>query len=474
MRFLALTALIIAAPAMAKDFAIVLQDQTALRPAARASVRPNALLAQGETVEVRGERLDYLQVYDYRRERGGYVRASQLRRVRLQPDEAPELLSVLRFLRATPGSEALGIAFAAAYVEAAPAEVLNSEAGVEALEALGTLAERLARRRTSAHMDIAARYGVHFITYERNGRMQLCYDGAAFRKVLAMPATPEQRARAALALTRPECINADLAPLERRRVDETRAEALDRVDESKLSGYLKNRVLMRRTAVWASLAYQRARHGKDATDDATHAATRALAALAGINKTELTEEDAPAYSEAAMRANASRWAAVAAPEIIDRKALHIVTATGEPGETCVQLVANQKTLARRCTYALVWAASATMNREGTAFALAVQPTDSWRELWIFRKTPKGWTVRILPPASTTPDVGYAEFAGWVPGGNRVLVAREALGAGKPTRQFELLALDSLAPIRRASEPARLADLRRWQDPSWKRETLSLR
>ena len=82
----------------------------------------------------------------------------QLRRVRLQPDEAPELLSVLRFLRATTGSEALGIAFAAAYIEAAPAEVLTSDAGVEALDALGTLAERLARRRASAHMDIAARY----------------------------------------------------------------------------------------------------------------------------------------------------------------------------------------------------------------------------------------------------------------------------------------------------------------------------
>ena len=392
MRLLALTALLIAAPAVAKDFAIVLQDQTALRPAARASVRPNALLAQGETVEVRGERLDYLQVYDYRRERGGYVRASQLRRVRLQPDEAPELLSVLRFLRATTGSEALGIAFAAAYIEAAPAEVLTSDAGVEALDALGTLAERLARRRASAYMDIAARYGVHFVTFERNGRMQLCYDGGAFRKVLAMPATPEQRARAALALTRPECMSTDLTPVERRRVDEARAEALDRVDESKLSGYLKNRVLMRRASVWASLAYQRARQ----EDDAAHAATRALSALANINKTELTEEDAPAYSEAAMRANASRWAAVAAPEIIDRKAPHIETAAGEPGETCVLVIANGKPVARRCTYSLVWTASMTMNREGTALALAVQPTDSWRELWIFRKTAKGWTLRILP------------------------------------------------------------------------------
>ena len=74
----------------------------------------------------------------------------------------------------------------------------------------------------------------------------------------------------------------------------------------------------------------------------------------------------------------------------------------------------------------------------------------------------------------SPSLCSNRLPGWVPGGNRVLVAREALGGGQITRQFELLALDSLAPIRRAAEPSRLAELRRWQDPSWKRETLSLR
>jgi hypothetical protein len=36
--------------------------------------------------------------------------------------------------------------------------------------------------------------------------------------------------------------------------------------------------------------------------------------------------------------------------------------------------------AQRCTYGLVWPGSATLNREGTALALAVQPLDAWREL----------------------------------------------------------------------------------------------
>ncbi|OGA77408.1 MAG: hypothetical protein A3G81_09865 [Betaproteobacteria bacterium RIFCSPLOWO2_12_FULL_65_14] len=481
-----LAATFASAVAPAADLAIVLQDEVALRPAPRNGSRPNTVLWQGETVEVRGERLEYLQVYDYRRERGGYVRASQVRRVALQPGEAPELLAVLRFLRDRPGSEALGIGFAAAYIEAAPAEVLNGPAGTEALDALGTLAERLARRASagaspkaaqaalSAHLDVAARHGVQFTSYERDGRMRICYDGMAFRRVLAMPSTPEQRARAALALTRPDCISGDLSPAERRRLDEWRAEVLDKVDEARLPGILKNRVLMRRAAVWSSLAYQRARQGEDSAS----AAERALNALAGVHKADLTEADLALYSEAAMRVSASRWAAVAPPKGVPEKGPYIVTVAEETGETCVLLADAKKgpsnPLAKRCTYGLVWTASETLNREGTALALAVQPTESWREMWIFHKAKAGWTIRVLPPASTTPNVGYAEFAGWVPGGRQMLVAREAIGGGKQTRTFELLRLDTLARVSHAAEPGTLAAFRRWQDPSWKGQTLGLR
>ena len=76
------------------DIAIITQDQSLLRAAPRDSARTNAILWQGEAVEVRGERMDYLQVYDYKRERAGYVRTSQARRFTLGPADAPELLSV--------------------------------------------------------------------------------------------------------------------------------------------------------------------------------------------------------------------------------------------------------------------------------------------------------------------------------------------------------------------------------------------
>jgi len=484
---LAAAPLALAAPA---EIAIVTQDNTALRAAPRDSGKPHAMLVQGEAVEVRGERLDYLQVWDHGRERGGFVRAGQVRRLALTPQEAPELLSVVRFLRGAPGAEALGIGFAAAYLRAAPAEVLIREEGVQVLDALGTFAEQLAQRASagtaqskaaqtalSAHLDIASRYGLSFTTHEHDGRLYICYEGEAFRRVLAMRSTPEQRARAALALTRPECGDGELRPEERRRADLWRAEVLDRVDPDALPGYLRNRILMRRAALWSSLAYQKTRRG----EPAEAAAQRALAELAGVNRNELTDRDAQTYSHAAMRVNASRWASVpapAAPANKDALRPHIVAVAGEPGETCILLLdakhdANRP-LARRCTYGIVWSGSATLNREATALALAVQPSEAWREMWIFRKAGNEWSVRVLPPAATLHGIGYAEFAGWVPGGAQVLVAREASGEGKYRRNFELLRLDTLAPVRQASDPAVLGAFQRWQDPAWKRATLSLR
>jgi hypothetical protein len=204
---------------------------------------------------------------------------------------------------------------------------------------------------------------------------------------------------------------------------------------------------------------------------------RAIEALAALNKSELTGDDMRTYADAAMRVNASRWAA--APALaISARSTNLVTAAGAPGETCLLIVDAKhdakNPLAKRCTYAIVWANSSTQNREGTALAVAVQPTDTWREMWVFRRTPGGWRVGVLPPASAEPEVGYAEFAGWVPGGKQLLVAREASGDGKSLRAFELLRIDTLAAERRASDPGALGAFKSWQDPAWKRQTLSLR
>lgn len=322
-------------------------------------------------------------------------------------------------------------------------------------------------------MDVAARYGVNFTSLEREGGVQICYDGDAFRRVLAMRSSPEQRARAALALTRQECMDPALRPHERNRMDEWRATVLDRVDASALPHYLSNRVLMRRASVWASLAYQRARKG----DDAAGAAQRALTEITGVKKNDLTDEGLRIYREAAIRVNASRWASHPAPTVNEGE-LHVVAAPGKSGDTCIALIdAKDDTrtpLAKRCTYGIVWMASATLNREGTALALAVQPTETWREMWVFRKAGGRWTIRVIPPAITTPDLGYAEFAGWVPGGARMLVAREAASEGTYHRRFQVVRLDTFASERQASDPSVLRAFQQWRDLSWHRETLSVR
>jgi hypothetical protein len=490
-RAIAGAALVVAAAAAhasepAADVAIVTRDQAPLRAAPRDSGASLAVLWQGEALEIRGERMDYLQVYDHARERGGFVHASQVRRAALTEAQAPDLLAVVRFLRDAPGEEALGIGFAAAYVEAVSPEAFSGAAGIEALDALGTFADRLARRASSAaprtraaqailsaHLDVAARYGVKFASYEREGRVHICYDGDAFRRVLAMRPSPEQRARAALALTREDCIDPALGPHERRLVDEWRADILEEAGGPPLPPYLRNRVLMRRASVWSALAFQRARQ---AGEGAGFAAKRSIAALEAIKRNELTDDDKRSYAGAAIRVNASRWAASPVPPENTAKRPHIVTAPGSAGETCILLVDEsgdlRHPLLRRCTYGIVWAASATLNPEGTALALAVQPTETWRELWVFRLSAEGWAIRVLPPAASMPGTGYAEFAGWVPGGRKMLVAREAGGEGR--RRFEVVALADLAIEQQAGDPSVLRSFQRWQDASWKRETLSLR
>jgi hypothetical protein len=482
------------------NVAIVLVDQTPLRPAPRESGTPHAILWQGEIIEIRGERMDYVQAYDYRRERAGFVRASHVKRLTLTASELPEILAVIRFIRQAPGSEALGIGFASAYIQAASAKVLNGEDGIEVLDALGLFADRLAERASAgtklgkgaritvaAHLEVANRHGIKFTSYERDGAIRMCYDGDAFRRTLALPSSPEQRAAAALALTRPECVADENQLTERRQYDEWRASVLDHVEPAKLPGYLKNRVHTRRAAVWASLAYQRTRGGLQLGEsaDANEAEQRALVELAGVNKHELADDDLPAYRDAAMRVNASRWAAGPSSAPVapissarDKARPRIVTVSGEPGETCIHVVDGKsdadRPLVKRCTYGIAWLGSTTVNREGTAIALAVQTTAAWRELWVFSRMDNDWTVRVMPPAAMTPGIGYAEFAGWRPGGAQMLVAREAFGEGKYQRSFELVRVDTLMPVRQASDPDLLEAFKRWQDPQWKQQTVSLR
>lgn len=476
----AAVAAVVMTNANAADFpraGLVSQDSP-LRGAPRDTASLQAQMGRGEALEIRAERGDHWQVWDYRRERGGWLRKSQvllMPRADSNGGASAELLSQLRLARQQFGTEGLGLGLAAAYVQVATPQELASPGGAEALEAMGLFAERIADRASTpaakpnegqlaAQMDVAARYGLKFDQYEaEDGRVQVCYDGEAFRRVLVTAATPEQRVRAALALTRADCLNPRATVREQEARDAWRQQVLAQVDAATLPLHWRNRLLMRRASVAASLAFAQARRG------ATGEAVPALAEFAGIAPSELTEDDQAAYADSAMRVNAARWLGTS---LASREfgSVTLALQPGADGERCVELKEGGKLVARRCSFGQVALASASLSREGRALALAVQPLDGWRELWVFQKNSGkdgGWRIEVMPPAPAQPGLGVAEFAGWVPGGMQMLLAREFRAEGKYRRSFEVVSLATMATERQSSEPALMGAFQRWSDPAWR-------
>jgi hypothetical protein len=459
---------------------IVIQNQVSLRAAPRDSAPQQSLLWQGEVLELRDEKGDFLYVYDHRLERGGYVRASQVRASPLSPESAPGLLSVMRFLRDTPGSEALGISYAAAYLKAVPAADLTAEP----LDALGVMADRLAQRASTqqtkgtaatiaAHLEVVSQLGIGMKSIDAGGHVQICYDGEMFRRVLSMAsADSAAQARAALGLTRHECVDPNLGPTARYELDLWRADVLDRVSAAGLNPAWKNRLHMRRAGVLSAVVFWQSRHGENAQPTAE----RALEELAAVNKSELDDDDRNAFADAAIRVGASRLAAL--PATARGSRLIVRTAPGAAGETCVMLFDARhdsgEPLVRRCTFGTVWAGSAMGNADGTALTLGVQPLATWRELWVFRQQTNGWRIDVLPPGTDGPDLGYVESAGWVPGSRQLLVVREVRAGDTFRRRFEFMNLDTLLIATWASTPDLLRSFARWQDPLWRSTTVALR
>ena len=475
--------------------AIVTQDQIPLRAAPSENAARHAVLSQGDNLEVRGLKGDYLQVYDHRRERAGYIRATQASRYDLKPEEAPQLRAVLGFLKDQPGQEAMGFGYAAAFLKAASAEAIDAGA----FEALGTMADRLAWRASrltgadeaksraiSEHLDVAASYGVRFYSIERYGKVTLCYDGDAWRHVFSFPATPAQKARAALSLTRHDCANTTIALSAQLEADTRRAEMLERVlDEGKNGGelpeHLANRLKIRAAGVWSSLAHRLAQ--RPASDPAAvlAAGRKAEERLASVDKNAFGDGDRQAWNEAAIRVGASRWATqaqVLVEPVKGRPGIQLV-ASDKPGQTCIQVVPSQqsgipKKPLEQCTYGYVWTSSLSVSPDGNAMTLAVQALDTWRELWVFQQTQNEWRLEIIPPSVDNPELGYIEFAGWVPGNKQFLVARELMTNGRSKTSFEVWNRDTLQIERTADKPGNLSTFYRWQAPEWKGASIAVR
>ncbi len=244
---------------------------------------------------------------------------------------------------------------------------------------------------------------------------------------------------------------------------------LDGIDERELNEMTKSRLHARRAGVWSSIAYAQSRRG----EPPLAASKRALVELLAVHVNELRDDRRAEYLDAVLRVSAIRWGAVSlAPET---SALILSAAPGDPGQTCVALKEAHRAapLLRRCTYGIVWMASAQVLVQGPALVLAVQPLESWRELWLFHQKEGAWTVDVISPGTGEPEAGYVEFAGFAPGAKRLLVAREVKEHGRFQRRFEELRLDDLALVRQASTPELLRDFGRWQDVTWRRDTLAL-
>jgi hypothetical protein len=236
---------------------------------------------------------------------------------------------------------------------------------------------------------------------------------------------------------------------------------------------LRDRLRLRRAGVWAALAFDKSRF----QEPPQVAALRALDELAAVDKAALAEEDKGEYSEVAIRVGAVRWAAANAVSALGR--LEIQLQPNEPGQTCVRLIdrwaKSPTTLAKRCTYGTVWAASVKAMPEGRALALTVQPLDGWSELWVWHEEADGWKLDVLVPEANGPGLGYVEWAGWSPAKRgKLLIVRESMFEGRITRRFEVLRADTLTAEKTAGEPWQLAAFRLWADAGWRQETLSLR
>ncbi|HVY39274.1 MAG TPA: hypothetical protein VHM31_15125 [Polyangia bacterium] len=478
--------------------ALVAEDPAVLRNAPRDDAPAQATLARGDWLEVRGEAAGFLRVYDHRHERPGYLRPSQVRVYPLDAAATPELTAVVRFLRDANGYESLGIGYAALALRTAPAGADQSEL----LAAIGTMADRLARRASArrvdgrdgkdatlaAHLEVAVSYGVKFNVVDPetpNGRTRVCYDGEAWERVLAAPgAAPVERARAALALSVDRCADPSAAPTLARAFNDRRLQALTSIDfmaERSIAPALVGRVRLRRAEAFAWRAFDQARQGQ--LDAAARAEGAAVRELALADRGVLAPEDGALYDEVAVRVAASRWAGETPPRPAHERAVAVVAEARGPGETCLRIVDGGgkragAVLGERCTFGVVWTSALRWAAAGNVATIAVQPLPAWTELWVLRRAPGGasWTVDTLTPATANPDAGagYVETAGMSPDGAKLLVVREAHVDGHPSRRFQVLDAPTLSVDKWASNADKLTAFKRWSSPTWRSSTLALR
>lgn len=406
--------------AVAVVAAVIVGDHVALRAEPDRTGSQKATLWKGDWLEVRGERKGWLEVWDYRRSRPGWIAASNARVIDLDKTDARDLRAVVDFVTDTPGSESLGIAYAGLVLKkATPDAALEVE--------IGTMATRLARRVSSGSVDatageqlsVAETWGIRFTSVGST----VCYDGAEFRAALALKPTTADSATAVLGLTDPACEPANLGATARRDREADQLAVLSKVDPTQAPPVLANALRIRRASLSARLAWATAMTG-DASAAAKHAEA-AESAFLTVDKSQLADDDRPAYDEASMLVAASHGAAQPPP----KQAPLTVSAKG-----CMSLAPT------KCTHGQVWLGSLSTSPDGRYAAVNVEPLPGWSELWLFHKAGDAWSVEILAPSTDGVDLGSLELLGWSPDGKHALVARQTRVDGELVRSLEDLTL----------------------------------
>jgi hypothetical protein len=483
-------------PALAITVALVVEDQAPLRASAHETAPRQTSLALGEWLEVRGERQGYLQVYDHRRERPGYVRPAMVRSYVVDESSAPKLETLIEYLKDGSGEESLGIGYVALFLRAAPPQAVSADI----FDALGTMAERLARRASArtarasetslaAQLEVAESYGVKFVSFDEEGRTRICYDGEAFRRVLALGGTNAARVRAALALTDPTCVDPALGSTAALTLARWQAGVLDAVDPKGLGPdvpeYEVARLRVRRSTVQAELAYCAARANDLPLAKEASASAKREFTLA--DPSAFVEGDRLTYEEAAIHSATVRW--VDEPETVagGSSRLDIHVAPGLPGQTCVRLTtraASQAAPFEHCTYGVVWTSSIRVAPNDACVAMVVQPLAGWTELLVLHEKEGEWVADTLAPATVDPELGYVELAGFSPDGAHLLLVREWLTTGplgsphtiapRVQKTFQLVTAGDLTIEKSAVTLANFPTFRRWEALDWQHGTLALR
>ncbi len=483
-------------PTLAVIVALVVQAPSPLRAAPHDSAPRQAALAPGDWLEVRGERQGYLQVYDHRRELPGYVRPASVRTYSVDESAAPRLGALIEYFVDALGQESLGIGYVALFLRAAPAQAV----GPSIFDALGTMAQRLAERASArvakagdatlaAELEVAESYGVKFERFDQDGGTRVCYDGEAFRRVLALGGSGPARVRAALGLTDPSCVDPGLGSTPALALAKWRAGVLDSVDPATLGPAVlaqeTARLRLRRSIVQAELAYLAARTGDRSL--AAQASEGAKRELALVDRSALADEDRLEYEEAALHAATVRWADEPVAPTGASPNLDVELAAGAPGQTCVRVkkrATPQVALIEHCTYGVVWPSSIRVAPREAAVAIVVQPLAGWSELLLLHASPTGWIADTMAPAAVDPELGYVEPAGFSPDGTHLLVVKEWRASGPlgsphtlapwVGRAFQLVTTDGLRVEKESRTLATFPTFRRWQTADWQRGTLALR